>query len=347
MLGAGRWAAGGVGVLALALLACAEVTGAAFTASTAAGGSAFTGAVLAPPTGLSASRDCGTAPVLRDSTIVIGKAASVSVARPAGTVAGDVLLAIVAHHDGGKTPAMSGWTQVHEVEYGGSDGLVVVFHKVAGSAEASSYAVTGLDENDGTVVTALAYGGVDTAAPLVASAVVRATSVVAPSLTATRARNVLVTAFAADDYGDTTASGDENQTLTASAAADTTRQMATATAPQPITLRVLDRAVGSGPTATSTGTIISSKPLYGVSVLLASATAGNGAVSLSWTPTTDTYATGYGLSRDGGAETSLPGRTTSTATGLALAPATSATYALRSVAGTWRSSAATVSVAAC
>jgi hypothetical protein len=70
-------------------------------------------------------------------------------------------------------------------------------------------------------------------------------------------------------------------------------------------------------------------------------------VTLTWTATTDTWATGYEVARSPGSTTSVSGQSTTTWTDTTTAAATGYTYTIKSVYGTWRSTPQAATVAHC
>jgi hypothetical protein len=70
-------------------------------------------------------------------------------------------------------------------------------------------------------------------------------------------------------------------------------------------------------------------------------------VTLNWTATTDTYATGYAVTRTPGSLTAVGGQSTATWTDTTTAAVAGYTYDVSSVFGLWDSSVASVSVSAC
>lgn len=89
---------------------------------------------------------------------------SVAVTKPAGTTAGDVLIAFVAETGVGVITAPAGWTLI-DVRSTGTDVTMARYYRVAGAAEGATYTWTlgASVRNWGWVG---AYTGVDTAAPI-------------------------------------------------------------------------------------------------------------------------------------------------------------------------------------
>jgi hypothetical protein len=87
--------------------------------------------------------------------------------RPAGTSAGDVLIAGVAEHEVGAATAPSGWKLIRQ-DKADHDVWLWLYYRVAGPSEPSRYVwKVGDDAANGAI---LAYRAVDTADPIVASA---------------------------------------------------------------------------------------------------------------------------------------------------------------------------------
>lgn len=104
---------------------------------------------------------------------------SLSVNKPAGTVSGDVMLALgCAGASNGLTS--SGWTQTGTTIVIGSDMDSKVFYKVAGGSEPSTYSWT-VTASDNYVVSISTFRGVDNAAPI--NAIAQATNVTTQNVT--------------------------------------------------------------------------------------------------------------------------------------------------------------------
>ncbi len=129
---------------------------------------------------------------------------SVTVTKPTGLAAGDVLLAYIVQR-GNRFPLSSnmvstptGWTLVLANDNGSSLG-VVMYRKVATASEPASYAWT-LGASDRTLGSIVAFRGVDNTTPVNVSgaqANAASTTYTAPSVTTTAANTMLVTFFAA------------------------------------------------------------------------------------------------------------------------------------------------------
>lgn len=117
------------------------------------------------------SPSAATAPSLRSaSSGQEATSSSVTVSRPAGTSAGDVLVAAVtARVDAGSAMGgPSGWTLIRRDDCSGSERTVLsqaLYYKVAGGSEPSAYTFSSSTPS-GVVGSVLAYSGVDTANPI-------------------------------------------------------------------------------------------------------------------------------------------------------------------------------------
>ncbi|HRA50628.1 hypothetical protein [Actinotalea sp.] len=327
-------------VLAAAACLLATPSGAAFTAS-AGTGSVLASDTLDPPGALTATRSCAmTAPTLRSVSQATATATSITVARPAGVLPGDALIAIVMHHDSSSEPVAAvagGWgMEIPSHSSLGGEALMVL--KIATAAEPASYSFAGLDSSDATAVVVLAYTGVDPTTPLAATPAGQAnangSTVAAPSVTTDRAGATFVTAFLADDYASTISVP----------AGTTSRADVLAAGPQEVRVRVTDRVIpAAGATGVTAATLTTSRYSHGFAVALR----GTMPVTLTWTPTPDTYATGYeGFREDVNELVPVLDRTTSTFVD-GSAGAAQMAYQVRSVGGTWRSPYARVVVPAC
>lgn len=96
------------------------------------------------------------------STNATSTTASLTITKPTGVVAGDVLIANIAQRNNGTTaPSLSGWTLISSGAIDGGTTLGAVLYKVAGASEPANYAFTlgsGANNNDGSIV---AFSGVD------------------------------------------------------------------------------------------------------------------------------------------------------------------------------------------
>ncbi|NRF71120.1 hypothetical protein HLB44_29400 [Aquincola sp. S2] len=129
---------------------------------------------------------------------------TLTVARPAGLAAGDVMLAQVTQRYGNYPLAQNmpgvpaGWSVVIGTDDGNLVGTVV-YRKLAGAAEPASYTWT-LSRSDQTAIAIVAFRGVDGGNPVNASAARSngaATAYATPSVTTTSAQTMLVAFYSA------------------------------------------------------------------------------------------------------------------------------------------------------
>lgn len=325
-------------------------TGASFSTLTAAAGSWGAGSV-GGPSGLSASRPCTaspTVPTLRSVSSAATSTSTASVGLPAGTVAGDVLVAAATSSNASYMPvAPAGWTLVRN----GTSNLYTagsVYYRVATGSEPSSYTFTGFTPNtwEGAVVLA-AFSGVDTTTPVDVSGVQVAASqtnpATAPSVTTTVTGTLHVMAYMARNM-QFSASYSASTPVGTSSVGTRTSNAAT---PQTIVAVVSRTQTAAGATGSFSSTLTNTSYWVGISLALRGTSGVDPTVTLSWTPSADTGVTGYTLARTPGGTTSVTGRTTATTTDTTTSAATGYTYALSAVAGPWTSDAVSVSVAAC
>jgi hypothetical protein len=119
---------------------------------------------------------------------------TLTLSRPPGTAAGDVLLATVGVMGTEEVSAPSGWTVARNSVASDPGGVrQVSFYRVAGSSEPASYSFGSSAVKMGGVT---AYTGVDTSAPIAASGDASGStgSATAPSVTTTRAGAAVVVA---------------------------------------------------------------------------------------------------------------------------------------------------------
>jgi parallel beta-helix repeat protein len=116
----------------------------------------------------------GASPTRRaaSSAVTAGSASSLTIARPAGVQAGDVLVAGVTTRlsPTGAITAPAGWSLVRrDVAAGGANLLQAAFVRVTGAAEPGAY-TWAFSSSTGAAGTIVAYGGIDTASPVVGAA---------------------------------------------------------------------------------------------------------------------------------------------------------------------------------
>lgn len=130
--------------------------------------------------------------------LALRAASSLTINKPAGTVAGDVMIAAVA-----STPATiaitppSGWTLIQsQPQTTNTASVLSTYYRVAGAAEPTSYTWVLTSGHGGAVGGILSYSGVDNAAPIDASAKAatpRSLNHAAPSVTSSVTGDMLVT----------------------------------------------------------------------------------------------------------------------------------------------------------
>lgn len=334
-------------LLALALLWAMPTSTAAFSSASTRSGT-FATDTLDPPSGFTATRSCPTvsAPAFRAASSASTGGPSATASTPAGLQQNDVMVAMVYISGWDTIVAPTGWTELHtdiNAETGAYS-RASVFWKRATASEPTSYTFDWNDIYDDGIVTISAYSGVDTVTAVDGSTLVEnpySTSAPAPSVTTATAPTRLVVGVGALN---TTSSE--------------------LTAPSSVTVRAAQEYTGFGlvkmadqalSTTGSTGTRLftNANPHYshGATVALRAPDPPASSASLDWTATPDTYATGYQLVRTGtdgsSATSSIAGRTTVSHSETLPSRTTGYSYALRSVSGSWLSSAVSASIAAC
>jgi hypothetical protein len=105
---------------------------------------------------------------LRGTSTANSNNATLTVARPAGVVSGDLLIITIAQNGTGglSNPTSAGWTLISGANLGGgTDRRGIVLYKMAGAAEPANYTFALDNQSDGTVGTIAAFSGVDLANP--------------------------------------------------------------------------------------------------------------------------------------------------------------------------------------
>lgn len=93
---------------------------------------------------------------------------TLTIAKPAGVIAGDLLLVTIAQNGTGglSNPTSAGWTLIDGANLlGGTNRRAAVLYKLAGAAEPANYTFTLDAQSDRTVGTIAAFSGVDLANP--------------------------------------------------------------------------------------------------------------------------------------------------------------------------------------
>lgn len=320
-----------LGLIAVGLVGSvpSRTAAAAFTGSTLATGS-MTSSTVAPATGLTATTRCGggSPPTAPASSAMGNKSgANVTLTVPAGVVAGDLLLAHILS-DGANTAA-SGFTTLASTV--GASLVGTLYQRIAVASDASkaySFPASGTLGSGGVVVlrgTAGLLSVANTAGTYFGST----TTIVTPSVTASSANSMVISIAGTRSSGGPGVPGGVTTLWnfagsgTSQAAVQETQASSGATA---------TRSFGTGVAAPSVGETVVVPPGGTVQ-----------AVDLAWTATTSTFATGYKVVRDAGAPTSVTPRTTTVFADNT--PGTgSRVYQVTSVAGTWSSTAASVTM---
>lgn len=104
---------------------------------------------------------------LRSTSTSTGTTTSISVNKPSGVVANDVMIAIIAKEGNtGNATAPAGWTLIAGSDLaGGTARNGTVFYKVAGASEAASYSFTLGSGTNHVAAAIVAYSGVDVSGP--------------------------------------------------------------------------------------------------------------------------------------------------------------------------------------
>ena len=133
------------------------------------------------------------------SGFVNAPATSITLARPAGTVAGDLLLAVLSHQGGTARTLVppEGWTAVPNGDISdGSNARIRAWYKVAGPSEPTLYTFTSATNTYAIAGGVMTIGGANTAAPIIAAAgqayPTNTLLLRAPSVTATSPNALLV-----------------------------------------------------------------------------------------------------------------------------------------------------------
>lgn len=335
-----RLLAAAVIVGASALLTGAGVAFAAFSSPTAAAGSIFGAATLAAPSNLSLSSACtAVSPVVfRASSSAIGTLGSLTVAKPVGVVAGDVMLAQFGARAFASTiTAPSGWTLVRDdsLDVGGGGVQSAIYVKIADAGEPASYTwVSSQSARTGGGIAA--YSGASGVTPVDVTAAQTGTSTTptAPGVTTTVDETYLATFFVARQEPIVTLPGGMNDrwNLDSAGGAGSVGVGASDEA-RPV----------AGPTGSRSATIATTFDWIGQSVAVRAGS--TPAISASWTATTSTFASGYKVQRWLGGvqqnELTVTPRTTTSVTDLPLAAATTYSYRVFSYHLGWTSAAVT------
>jgi hypothetical protein len=304
------------------------LTGAVFGATGSVGGNTFSTATLQPPSGFSATAACGTIAFLASNTATSATGA-VTISKPAGVAAGNVLVAqfAVAANAVTVTPP-AGWTLIRSDDNAPRQLEQFAYVHMAGASEPATYTFTG------SVTAVQAAGGIAAYQNVASVATVNAqggqtnassTNITAPSITTSVANTRLVGLYSIQ----------LNTTITAPAGMTRRWNVASGTTLQ---IAIADVAF-AGPGASGAKTATAGAADFNIGELIALRPAPG--VNLSWTATPSTFATGYSLVRMLGAAQdatfSVTPRTTVTYSDTTVANATTYTYQLTAVDQNWTS----------
>lgn len=336
-----RRALASVAVLTTVAFASWGSAAGAFSAASAQGGSRWTTDSLDAVGSFSAARPCAAmAPTFVAAASGTTGSTTLTIARPSGAVAGDVLVAVVVSSDNSDRPTTpSGWTLLRQAV--GSTTASAMFARVlaAGDAATTSFSFGGFDTSDTGVGVIAAYRGALAPAPWEAHDVASgsSTTLTAPTVTALTAPTRLVTAYGVQSF-----------TSSISAPAGTQLRSTTSSLDR---VALFDRALTApGASGTTTSTVSPAAYHHGYTVALtADPTVKDPSVTLTWTEAPDTYADGYALDRTGTSPAAwlITPRATVTYTDVSLPASSAASYDLAAAAGSWRSTSMTATVAAC
>ena len=131
--------------------------------------------------------------------MALHSASTLSIAVPAGTLAGDVMIAAIATtpSTGTGITAPAGWTLIKAVnQASGSGSRISTFYRVATATEPASYTWTLTTSHTGAVGGIVSYSGVDNSNPIdvsASAATASSSTHTAPTVTTTLANDMLVT----------------------------------------------------------------------------------------------------------------------------------------------------------
>ena len=341
-------ASGLVVLLTLAGLTVAQggISGAAFSGSSGNATDQWEATSLQPASGLSVAQVCTNdpVPVLHGSSSTTSGSGALTLTKPVGTVAGDLLLASVAV--AGSPPesslvAPAGWTKIVGTVHTGGVTTATYYHVTAsGTSVTYTWTLPGGQAVGGL----LAYGGVHPKHPIDAYAAEVNEGgdklIEAPSLTTTTTNVRLVAFFS------------QINTSVWSPPAGMTEayEVASTTGGGPSSDLSEESAAEARPTAGATGSRIatSSSGGKGVGQIIALRPSATPSAALSWTASPSTSTTGYRgrrfaagvLEREG----SVAGRTTTTATDGPLVNGTAYSFEIAATLGNWVSPATTATL---
>lgn len=296
----------------LAVLGSSVSAWATFDGQTSTGANAFSTAVLAPPSGLSAQPGAcraggalGTIFARRVSAATGGQtsATQLSIGTPLNLTAGDVLVAGILLHSHGNSGTIvppAGWAGSVEAE--GEHLYSGLFWRVwqPGDPAANTFVNTTGDTGRQMIGEIIAFANVDGVAPVEGEAAsayptgfVESPQIIAPSVTTTGAARRLVSTFGT--FEPIMVAGNLDMSTTAMSTHGTLTGAMTAFA-------MADVAVPTaGPSGTHAATSPSAVTAVTQSLALRPATVGVEDAALAWTATPSTFADGYRLQRWNGA----------------------------------------------
>jgi hypothetical protein len=268
----------------------------------AVGANAVSTATLEPPTGLVATPSCTGSPAITFRGPGSGRSTAVgylAVGRPSGTTEGDFTVAAISWEDSTFISAGSDWTLIR-TDYERTRRLRrSVFYKFAGPSEPLNHPFTsgGTAPHEPAGVIGV-YAGVDPASPIEAhGGQVQTTPaddpITAPSVTSAVPGAWLVGFFGSTEEGDITPPPGMTE-----------RRDVQVTYGDGTSLSLNDEVLSSaGPTGARVAQQVG-VPNMGIGQVVAlrpATSSSDPAVTLDWTPTVSSFATGYTLSRWNGA----------------------------------------------
>ncbi len=330
----------GTAALLLIMVASLPTTSATFTDTTHSPAIDFQAGSVQPPSNLQLTAGCVATPAItfRSSTTTGGDGSPITLARPTGTAAGDVLIAHVALRDDVPLTAPAGWASINTSS---TAPYSTVYYKVAGGSEPTSY--TWIPSSGVRYAAGLgAWSNVRNVSPIHARAAGsgKGSSIVAPSVTTTRSDTMLVAFWSISDNGGVTvpATMTERWDIDSSQSGARNQQVQTSMATETL------GAVGASGTRTASAG--ASESNVGLTIALQKPAMPK--VDATWTATPSTWATGHRLQRWLGAaqqtnDTITP-RTTTSVSHSPLAANTTYQYRLRAYHQSWQSNEITASV---
>lgn len=222
--------------------------------------------------------DASAAVGFRARTCGIVDSSSLSIARPAGTIAGDVLVATFASENGAITPP-GGWTVVSGLSGSVTDGQVATtWYRIAGGSEPANYTFTagGANALAGSIA---AFTGVSQTTPVNAGA---AQSIVGSAQSSAALPNATAASVGSMRYS--AALSDDNATTTSFQAPMTGMCSDATTQSSDVALGTAREPVGAGLTANRTVSLSDDGRMVLHTLVLNPACSG-GALSLSAPPT--------------------------------------------------------------